>query len=110
MKIIMYNEDVIDVFESRVRFWTDDKKIIELFKTMYLNYLMYEVQDEDEINVYNIVDNDYVNYCKVIFENEEFYEKIKSTYLNDEIDISVITPYSFIESASDDLKMFLVRK
>lgn len=110
MKIIIPDYDAIDVFESRVRFWTSDEKIIDLFRMMYLNQLIYEFQDEDEINVYDIVDNDYVNYCKVIFENDEYFEEIKSANLNNEIDISETTPYSYIESASDDLKMFLVRK
>lgn len=110
MKIIIPDYDAIDLFESRVRFWTKDKKIIELYRRMYLNQLMYEFEDKDEIDLYDIVDNDYVNYCKVIFENDEYYEEIKSANSNDEFDISEITPYSFIESASDDLKMFLVRK
>ena len=109
MKIILPDYDVIDVFESRVRFWTSDEKIIELFKMMYLERLN-DVDPEFELDIYNIVDNDYVNYCKVIFENDEYYEEIKSANLNDEIDISETTPYSYIESASDDLKMFLVRK
>ena len=110
MKIIMPDYDVIDVFESRVRFWTSDKKIIDLYRLMYLNQLMYVFEDKDEIDVYDIVDNDYVNYCKVIFENDEDYKEIKSSYLNGVFDISETTPYSYIEAASDDLKMFLVRK
>ena len=110
MKIIIPDYDVIDLFESRVRFWTSDEKIIDLYRLMYLNQLMYEFEDKDEIDLYDIVDNDYVNYCKVIFENDEYYEEIKLANLNDEVDISETTPYSYIESASDDLKMFLVRK
>ena len=109
MKVILPDYDVIDVFESRVRFWTGDEKIIDLFRLMYLNHLNY-LNPEAELDVYDIVDNDYVNYCKVVFENDEYYEEIKSANLNDEIDISETTPYSYIESASDDLKMFLVRK
>lgn len=110
MKIIIPDYDAIDLFESRVEFWTKDKKIIELYRRMYLNQLMYEFEDKDEIDLYDIVDNDYVNYCKVIFENDEEYEIIKSAYLNNDFDISEVTSYNCIESASDDLKMFLVRK
>ena len=110
MKIIIPDYDAIDLFESRVKFWTKDKKIIELYRRMYLNQLMYEFEDKDEIDLYDIVDNDYVNYCKVIFENDEDYEIIKYAYLNNEFDISEVTSYNCIESASDDLKMFLVRK
>ena len=75
---------------------------------MYLNLL--EAGCFEEIDLYDLVDNDYVNYCKVIFENDEDHEIIKYTYLNNEFDISEITSYNCIESASDDLKMFLVRK
>ena len=110
MKIIIPDYDVIDLFVERIKYWTNDKKIIDLFKLMYENQLLYEFENEDEIDLYDIVDNDYVNYCKVIFENDEEYETVKSAYLNNEFDISDITPYSYIESASDDLKMFLVRK
>ena len=109
MKIILPDYDVIDVFESRVRFWTKDKKIIELYRRMYLN-LLEAGCFEEEIDLYDLVDNDYVNYCKVIFESDEEYETIKSAYLNNEFDISEVTSYDCIESASDDLKMFLVRK
>lgn len=109
MKIIIPDYDVIEFLVNRVKFWTKDKEIIELYKRMYLNLL--EVGCfEEEIDLYDLVDNDYVNYCKVIFENDEDYEIIKYTYLNNEFDISEITSYNCIESASDDLKMFLVRK
>ena len=109
MKIIIPDYDVIEFLVNRVEFWTKDKDIIELYKRMYLN-LLEAGCFEEEIDLYDLVDNDYVNYCKVIFENDEYYEEIKSAYLNNEDDISETLPYSYIESASDDLKMFLVRK
>ena len=110
MKIIIPDYDVIDLFVERVKYWTKDKEIIDLFKLMYENQLSYLYFEDNEIDLYDIVDNDYVNYCKVIFENDEDYKEIKLSYLNGIIDISETTPYSYIESASDDLKMFLVRK
>ena len=109
MKIKIPDYDAIDFLLYRLQIWTDNKKIIELFKLMYLNQLKLDYFD-DEINLYDVVDNDYINYCKVIFESDEKYEIIKSAYLNNEFDISKTTPYSYIEAASDDLKMFLVRK
>ena len=109
MKIIIPDYDVIEFLVNRVEFWTKDKEIIELYKRMYLN-LLESGCFEEEIDLYDLVDNDYVNYCKVIFENDEDYEIIKYTYLNNEFDISEVTSYDCIEAASDDLKMFLVRK
>ena len=109
MKLIIPDYDVIEFLVNRVEFWTKDKEIIELYRRMYLN-LLEAGCFEEEIDLYDLVDNDYVNYCKVIFENDEDYEIIKSAYLKGEFDISEITPYFWIESASDDLKMFLVRK
>lgn len=109
MKIIIPDYDVIEFLVDRVKFWTKDKGIIELYRRMYLN-LLEAGCFEEEIDLYDLVDNDYVNYCKVIFENDEDYEIIKYNYLKGGYDISEITSYSSIESASDDLKMFLVRK
>lgn len=108
MKIIIPDYDVIDLFVDRVAYWTEDKGIIELYRRMYLRHL--DLDCNDEIDLYDVVDNDFVNYCKVIYESDEEYEVIKSAYLNNEFDIIEITPYFWIEAASDDLKMFLVRK
>ncbi len=109
MKIIIPDYDVIELFENRLKYWTKNREIIELYKRMYLNLLEIGCFEE-EIDLYDIVDNDYVNYCKVIFESDEEYETIKYAYLNYDYDVSEITPYNCIEAASDDLKMFLVRK
>ena len=109
MKIIIPDYDLIEFLVNRVEFWTKDKEIIELYRRMYLN-LLEAGCFEEEIDLYDLVDNDYVNYCKVIFENDDDYEIIKLSYLNNDFDISEVTSYNCIESASDDLKMFLVRK
>ncbi len=110
VKILVPYYDADILFVNRVKHWIQDEKVIELYKKMYHEQLLVGQYDDIEVNLYEVVDNDVMKNCKVIYENDEDYEIIKSAYLNDEIDISETTPYSYIESASDDLKMFLVRK
>ena len=52
-------DDVIDLLVNRVRFWTDNEDVVDLFRKMYKNYV--EEGVFDELNVNLIVDNDYVN-------------------------------------------------
>lgn len=65
-----------------------------------------------ELNIHEIVDNDYVNWCTVVYEDDEAYEGIKELYDRDGLgDISCEDDlnggYSFIEAEYDDC--FLVR-
>lgn len=101
-------DEVIDLLVNRVRFWTDNKDVIELFRKMYENYVEAEVFNELDVNL--IVDNDYVNYCGVIEKGDEEFEKVQELAKQGYYDISCETDcYEFIESYNEDYSLILVR-
>ena len=110
IKILVPYYDADVLFVNRVKYWTQDKKIIELYKRMYHEQLVVGQYDDIDVDLYDVVDNDVMKNCKVIYENDPEYKAIKLAYINSIFDISKTTSYSFIESESDDLKMFLVRR
>mgnify|MGYP003303909358 FL=1 len=79
---------------------------------MYENYIDNGCFDGGTFNVMAIVDNDYINWCTVINEDDEAYEDIKKLY--DEQGLGDIScedelnhGYSFIEAEYNG--NFLVR-
>lgn len=101
-------DDVIDLLVNRVTFWSNNEEVVKLFRQMYERYV-----DEgvfDELNVNLIVDNDYVNNCKVIEKGDEEFEKVQELAKQGYIDISCETDcYGFIESYNEDYSLILVR-
>ena len=102
-------DDVIDLLVNRVRFWTDNEDVVDLFRQMYENYV--EEGVFDELNVNLIVDNDYVNNCGVIEKGDEEFEKVQELAKQCCYDISCETDcYGFIESYNEDYSLILVRQ
>ena len=58
------NEDALEMLVERVRFWTDDDDVVDLFAEYYSNALDGGMFDGGEFNVQNIVDNDYINWTE----------------------------------------------
>lgn len=108
MLVDIENEILLKLLIERVKFWTDDQDTIDLYESMYDNYLENEMFSEN-FNVNEIVDNDYVNYCNVITKGDEDFEKIQDLAKDHEYDISCQTCYSFIEAHNDDYSLILVR-
>lgn len=105
---VQIEKDVaVDLLVNRVRSWTDNKDVIELFRKMYENYVEEGVFDVFDINL--IVDNDYVNNCEVIEKGDEDFEEIQKLAKQGHCDISCETGYSFIEAYNDDYSLILVR-
>ena len=102
-------EELIEMLVDRVRFWTDDSDIIDLYEAMYENYAEGGCFDGAELNIMSIVDNDYVNWCTVLTEGDEHYAEIKAIYDEQGLgDCSCEDDwYSYIEAEKDG--MFLVR-
>ena len=108
-------DDVLDLFINRLKWWDVDNQTIELFVQMYKHYLENGVFKEIELNIMNIVDNDYINYCSIIDKdtyNNDF-NKLLKLYKEGEYDVSCetfeeIAP-SFIEAVSDDETAILIR-
>lgn len=104
-------EDLVDALVERVKYWTDDTDIIELYDRMYNSYVYGGCFDGAEIDIMNIVDNDYVNWCSILLRGDDGYEEIKAIYEEQGLgDCSCeCQDYmcSYIEAEYND--MFLVR-
>lgn len=102
MLVNIENEVALEMLVDRVKFWTDDEDIIELYRRMYENYIDNGVFDGSDFDINVIVDNDYVNYCDVISPGEDNYNNIKELAADGEYDISCEYDknggYSFIEA------------
>lgn len=69
-------DDAIDMLMNRLTDrWVDDDDVYDLFEQMYTQYVNDGVFDGQEFNVPMIVDNDYVNYCDIIREDDSRYEE-----------------------------------
>lgn len=80
INIQIEEENAIDLLVDRVKFWTDDEKVIDLYEKMYNDYCYSGVFDGSDLDVVVIVDNDYFNYCTVIYTDDEDFEKILKVY------------------------------
>ena len=109
MKInVLLDEDyVVDLLVDRVKFWTQDEDVIDLYRKMYENNI--DCFDGAELDVMKIVDNDYINNCLIIEEGDEEYEDIKKLAMSGERDCSETTMFSYIEAFNDDYSLILVR-
>lgn len=98
------NYDALQMLCDRLTHWTNDQQTKDLFSKMYENYIDGGVFDGCEFDPMIIVDNDYINYCKVIDESDDDFEKILNLYKNQGIgDISCENDvYSCIEAVDDD--------
>lgn len=82
-------KDFLELLVERIEYFTDDENIIGLFKVMYSNLINAGCFLENEaIDIAELVDNDYFNYCHVIDSDNENYGKIKALYEEGEYDIS----------------------
>lgn len=104
---------LLDALVDRVKQWTDDKEVINLYEKMYENYIDGGCFDGCEVDIMAIVDNDYINYCRTICEGEEEFDKLLKVYKeNGYGDCSCETEIcDYIEAADDDENptIFLVR-
>ena len=69
-------DDALDMLVERLRtMWTQDDAVVELYENMYKDYIDNDVFDNKEFNVSEIVDNDWVNYCDVVEEGDDYYDE-----------------------------------
>ena len=106
-------DELYNMLIDRLEQWTQDRKIINLFGKMYENYIDNGVFDYMKINIAEIVDNDWVNYCSIIAEGDPEFDDLKKIYDAQGIgDCSCESEYyGFIEAVDneDKPKIFLVR-
>ena len=112
MLVNIDNDMALEMLIERVKYWTDDDDVIELYSKMYENYIDSGCFDGGEFDVMVIVDNDYINYCSVISEGDEAYEDIEKLYNENgcgdiSCDDELNHRYSYIEAEYNG--SFLVR-
>ena len=104
------NERQITTFNiTNGKVWRDDQDTIDLYTDMYEHMIYGGCFDGMELNIMNIVDNDIVNWCSVISDGDDDFDKVKKLAEQDEYDISCETIYSFIEAKNLDKGIILVR-
>ena len=64
---------LLDLLVERVKYWTDDDDTIELFTDYYQNMIDGGCFEGSEFDPMIIVDNDYVNYFRVMEEDDPEY-------------------------------------
>lgn len=110
MKVEIDNDTALEMLMDRVRFWTDDPDVIELYEKMYSDYVDEGVFEGGEFDVMQIVDNDYVNYCGTISPEDEHFSEIVEAFKNGDRDISCSDfGYSYVEAVNEDETLALVR-
>lgn len=74
--------NLIDMLVDRVKYWTENPIIIDLYDMMYTNLTEGDVFEGCELDINRIVDNDYNNYCNTIErdENEADYLRLLECY------------------------------
>ena len=104
-------EDLLDMLMNRLADWTPDETTTELFEKMYNDYVYGGCFDEWEFDIQGVVDNDYVNWCSVVTEDDDEFEDIKKVYDKQGIgDCSCEDCVgNFIEAVNDDETAFLIR-
>ena len=83
ISIQMDSDDMIQALCDRVKYWTDDSDILELFEQYYEHAVEGGYFDGCEFNVMSIVDNDYVNNTSIMTREE--YEEKREEFLRDSI-------------------------
>ena len=100
---------------DRLDHWTKDPMTRRLFEDMYENYCDNGLFEGCEFDPMVIVDNDYVNYCRVIEQDAKGpeYKELRKIYKNQGLgDCSCECDFcSYIEAVDDDDNphAFLVR-
>lgn len=100
----MEESDVLELFIQRIKYWTTDPVVANLYADRYERLLEDGYFDNAQLDIQSIVDNDYVNNCLILYPNDLDFDKYCKIYeergacdISDE-DLS----YSYIESADDD--------
>lgn len=114
LNIKIEEDAAFNMLIERLKTWTDDPQTIALYEKMYESCIDNGCFNGGEFDVMHIVDNDYVNYCKVVKEGDENFDEVLKEYKENNGcgDISCgNTSYSYIESVDDEDEptAFLVR-
>lgn len=103
-------DDLLEMFEDRIKFWKTDSEDIELFSKMYERQINEGYYEASFLDIKAIVDNDVVSWCNIIYPRDEIFEEILEHYKNNNYDISELNiGYDYIEAVTDNEDAILVR-
>lgn len=103
-------DDLLEMFEDRVKLWKTDSEDIELFSKMYERQINEGYYEACFLDIKVIVDNDVVNWCSIIYPSDEHFEEILEHYKNNDYDIWKLNiGYDYIEAVTDNEDAILVR-
>ena len=109
MLVKVDEDDLLEMLMERVEYWTYDYVINALFRQMYESYISCGAFEGIELDIPQIVDNDYINNCTIICEGDDGYEELLRVYEEQGLgDCSCEgVGYDYIEAYESDT--FLVR-
>ena len=113
VNIKMDREDLLDLLYDRRVYWTNEDTA-ELFCGMYDSELEQGIFNDTVFNVKSIVDNDYINNCKVfsLADNRDIFNFLLKEYDNNNYYLDGSNRYGLnvqIEAVSDDRQSILVK-
>jgi hypothetical protein len=76
-------DTAVDMLVNRVRYWTDDEEVIELFEQYYESMVDNGCFSGSNFDVMSIVDNDYVNNTSVTTREE--FESERDKYIEEQL-------------------------
>ena len=114
MKVELDISQIEFLVKERINQFAKDKMIANLFWQMYENYLNDDINIFEDTELNDIVDNDYINYCRVIYKDgeEEEYNDLLKLFEEGNRDISCEENnhrFSFIEAIDEYNGLILVR-
>jgi hypothetical protein len=80
MLVKVDEDDLLEMLMERVEYWTYDWVVNALFRQMYESYISCGAFEGMELDIPQIVDNDYVNNCNVVGEGDDGYEELLKVY------------------------------
>lgn len=77
-------DDLCEMLQDRVRYWTDDSEVLELFDEYYEHATFNGYFDGATLDVMSIVDNDYVNNFSILTRSE--FEEAREKHIKEQME------------------------
>ena len=84
MQVNIDDYDAIDMLVNRVKYWTNDSEVIDLFERYYTSMVEGGCFDGCNFDVMSIVDNDYVNNTTITTIGE--FEQEREDYIKEQME------------------------
>lgn len=85
-------DDVLSLFRNRLEYWDKSRDAIDLFLQMYRQHLENGLFAHEELNIYDIVDNDVINNCVVLEKDDvtqEDWDAVQEACRNGQTEIDL---------------------